>query len=59
MCRNVDLFAVAVIVLLAAAWSFVGHSGLAHALASGQLQVPDRLVNVMIHPPQPLQFHCY
>jgi hypothetical protein len=59
MRRNVDLFAVAVIVLVAAAWSFVGHSGLAHAIASGQLQVPDHFVNVMVHPPRPLQFHCY
>jgi hypothetical protein len=59
MRRNVDLFAVAVIVLIAAVWSFVGHTGLAHAIASGQLQVPDRLVNVVVHAPCPLQFHRY
>jgi hypothetical protein len=59
MRRNVDLFAVAVIVVVAAVWSFVGRSGLAHAIASGQLQVPDRLVHVMVHPPRPLHFNCF
>ena len=59
MRRNIDLFAVTVIVLLAAAWSFAGHSGIVSAIASEQMQTPQRLTHVVIHVPQPFVFHCY
>jgi hypothetical protein len=60
MRRNVDVIAVAVVVVLAAVWDFVGHSGLANAIASGQLQIPDRIAQVVIHQPHVMpQFHCY
>ncbi|MGC2657173.1 MAG: hypothetical protein WA324_04280 [Bryobacteraceae bacterium] len=51
MRRNIDLLAVAVVIFVAAAWSVVGRSGVASALASGQVQVPQQLARVVIHHP--------
>lgn len=59
MRRNVDVIAVAAVIVLAAVWNFVGHSGLAMAIASGQMEIPDRVVQVIMHQPHPTVYFHY
>lgn len=60
MRRNIDLIATAIVVILAAVWSSAGQSGLAQAIASGQICVPQQFVKMVVHAPHPaLHFQRY
>ncbi|HEX4809067.1 MAG TPA: hypothetical protein VH325_09065 [Bryobacteraceae bacterium] len=58
--RNVDLIATAIVVILAGVWNCLGQSGLAQAIASGQVHAPEQVVRMVVHTPHPaLHFHRY